>query len=566
MTESTPTLPQRLSDFIAVFTPKCVTCLREGYGAPRFVKDLLSGLTVAIVALPLSLGIAIASGTKPEAGLFTAIIAGFLISLFGGSRYQIGGPTAAFIVVVYRVIEHHGYDGMLLATLLAGGILLLIGLLQLGTYIKYIPYPVTIGFTAGIGLTILVSQLADVLGLKTGKLPGEFVPKLHALIAAFPSFNAQTALLSVLCIVLMYGLHRFLPRWPYMLIVVAGATLAAPFLFPEVATIGQKFGDLPRLPPAPQMPAFSLEKLHAVLPDAVTIALLAGIESLLSAVVADGMTGRRHRSNMELVAQGIANMASAFFGGLPATGAIARTATNIRAGATSPVSGMLHAVFLLVFMFVAGPLVLHVPLCALAAVLAIVAWNMTEVNVVGNFLYHATWGDRTVLLATLVLTVFYDLTVGIETGVVLAAIKFMHNMASLVEVETHGAIVDKDRPDVVRAPRPLFDQPALPSDVVIFRIHGPFFFGAASELTKVTSRVGSAPRLFLLDFNDVPLIDSTGAASLKAMIENTKASGTHMVLTAVRPNVMRILHRYGVDALGAGFAPTITEALSQNTK
>jgi SulP family sulfate permease len=552
-------------NYAALFVPKLVTCLREGYGLGRLAKDALAGLTVAIVALPLSMGIAIGSGAPPETGLFTAVIAGFLTSAFGGSRYQIGGPTAAFIVVVYRVIEKHGYDGMLLATLTAGLILLVVGFLRLGTYIKYIPYPVTIGFTAGIGFTILVSQLADLLGLPVGKLPGEFIPKLQALSTALPGFHGTTLILSAGCLLGMYLLHRFRPRWPYMLIMVTAAALAVAFFLPEIKTIGDRFENIPRLPPAPHLPPFSFEKFRAILPDAATIALLAGIESLLSAVVADGMTGRRHRSNAELVAQGVANIGSAFFGGLPATGAIARTATNIRAGATSPVAGMLQAVFLLLFMLAAAPLMMEVPLCALAAVLVVVAWNMSEVNVVGQFLSHATNGDRTVVLATFVCTVFYDLTLGIEVGVVLAAIKFMHNMANVVEVETHSTLIEEDRPDVLRAPRPWFDLPDLPKDVVVYRIHGPFFFGAASELTKVMRRVGSAPRLFILDFQDVPLLDSTGAASLKGMIENMRGQPTRMIFTAVRPHVMRNLQRYGVGAeLDVLFAATIAEAVKQN--
>jgi SulP family sulfate permease len=549
------------SNFIALFTPKLVTCLREGYDGKRFIKDIIAGLTVAIVAMPLAMGIAIGSGATPQQGLFTAIIAGFIISAFGGSRFQIGGPTAAFVIVVYRVIDKHGMDGMLLATLAAGVILVAAGFLRLGTYIKYIPYPVTLGFTAGIGFTILAGQTADLFGLSAGKLPGEFIPKIAALIHALPTWHAPTLILSMACIAGMYLLHRFFPRLPYFLIIVAGATAAVFFLPDGILTIGDKFGSIPSMLPNPALPAFSFEKLRAVLPDAVTIALLAGIESLLSTVVADGMTGRRHRSNMELVAQGLANIASGLFGGLPATGAIARTATNIRAGATSPVAGMLHAGFLLLFMIAGTGLIIHIPLCALAVVLAVVAWNMMEIRVLGSFLAHATMGDRVVVLATMLCTIFYDLTIGIEVGVVLAAIKFMHNMANLVEVETNMKLLDQDQPDVLRPPRPLFDMPDLPDGVVIFRIHGPFFFGAASELSKVTSRIGAAPRLLILDFQDVPLLDSTGAASLKGIFKNALNSTTRIVLTAVQPQVARNLERYGVNQFGYKLVRDIPEAL-----
>jgi SulP family sulfate permease len=281
------------SNFIALFTPKLVTCLREGYDGKRFIKDIIAGLTVAIVAMPLAMGIAIGSGATPQQGLFTAIIAGFIISAFGGSRFQIGGPTAAFVIVVYRVIDKHGMDGMLLATLAAGVILVVAGFLRLGTYIKYIPYPVTLGFTAGIGFTILAGQTADLFGLSAGKLPGEFIPKIAALIHALPTWHAPTLILSMACIAGMYLLHRFFPRLPYFLIIVAGATAAVFFLPDGILTIGDKFGSIPSMLPNPALPAFSFEKLRAVLPDAVTIALLAGIESLLSTVVADGMTGRR---------------------------------------------------------------------------------------------------------------------------------------------------------------------------------------------------------------------------------------------------------------------------------
>ena len=535
-----------LRGFFALFTPKLVTCLREGYGPKRFIKDAIAGLTVAIVALPLAMGIALGSGASPGQGLFTAIIAGFIISALGGSRYQIGGPTAAFIIVVARTLEHHGMEGLALATLMAGGMLVLAGFFRLGTIIKYIPYPVTIGFTAGIGLTILVGQLGDLLGLKTGALPSAFVPKVQALLHALPGYDVKTLILSAGVLAVILILNRLFPRLPHFLIATVLAALAAALLPLEVATVGSKFGGIASMIPAPHLPEISLEKMSAVFPDAATIAILAGIESLLSAVVADGMTGRTHRSNIELVAQGIANIASPLFGGLPATGAIARTAANIRAGATSPVSGMLHAGFLLLFVLVAAPLTSYVPLAALAAILAVVAWNMSEVTVVGNFLAHATVGDRVVMMATMLLTVFYDLTLGIEVGMVLAAAKFMHNMASLVEIETNQALIENDKPDIIRTPRPLFDLPDLPKDVAIFRFHGPFFFGAAAELLKATRRDAQAAKLFILDFQDVPLLDSTGAASLKSIIESASRQGAKVVLTSVRASVVKILARHAV--------------------
>jgi SulP family sulfate permease len=550
--------------FVDLFTPKLVTALREGYDLKRFAADVIAGLTVAIVALPLAMGIAIASGTTPDRGLFTAVVAGFIISALGGSRFQIGGPTAAFIVVVYRTIEQHGYDGLVLATLIAGLMLLVIGYLRLGTYIKYIPYPVTIGFTAGIGITIFVSQVADLLGLQTGKLPGDFIPKIEALAAALPTLNPTAVALSALSIFTILYLRRTRPKWPGFLIAVVGAAVLTTVLSLDVVTIGSKFGAIPRVPPYPELPAMSLAKIQAVLPDAITIAILSGIESLLSAVVADGMTGRKHRSNCELVAQGYANVASALFGGLPATGAIARTATNIRAGSTGPVSGVLHAVFLLVFMLVAAPLTAYVPLAVLAGILAIVAWNMSEAHVVLRLIRNSGWGDRAVVLSTMLLTVFYDLTVGIEVGVVLAAILFMHHMAEAVEIESHTPLIDRDHADDRDAPA--YDPLATDKDVVVYRINGPFFFGAASQLGTVLGRIGERPRLLVLDFEAVPLVDSTGAAALKGVIADFHKRGAEVVLTAMARPVRRSLIRFGIRKpdVHVFTAPSIAAALARD--
>jgi SulP family sulfate permease len=364
--------------FRDLFTPKLVTVLREGYGLRHFQRDAIAGLTVAIVALPLSMAIAIASGMPPERGLFTAIIGGFLISALGGSRFQIGGPAGAFIVLIASIIERHGYDGLVLATFLAGIMLIAIGYLRLGTYIKFIPYPVTVGFTAGIATIIFASQLKEIFGLDLAKEPAAFLPKIEALWGAASTFRPAALAIALIGIVLIVVLRRYRPHWPGFLIAVVVASVAAYFLRLDIATIGTRFGGVPSMLPAPSLPDFSLAKIVAVFPDAISIAILGGIESLLSAVVADGMTGRRHRSNCELVAQGVANIGSVMFGGMCATGTIARTATNVRAGAHGPISGILHAVYLLLFMLVAAPLMSLVPLAVLASVLAIVSWNMAE--------------------------------------------------------------------------------------------------------------------------------------------------------------------------------------------
>lgn len=551
--------------FVDLFTPKLITTLREGYDLKRFSADVVAGLTVAIVALPLAMGIAIASGTTPDRGLFTAVIAGFIISALGGSRFQIGGPTAAFIVVVYRSIESHGYDGLLLATLLAGIILVVIGYMRLGTYIKYIPYPVTIGFTAGIGVTIFFSQLADLLGLTTDKLPGDFIPKLEALFAALPTLQPTALALSAISIFVILVLRRYRPKWPGFLIAVMIVSFLTILLSLDVMTVGSKFGEIPRIPPAPHIPVFSLAKIQAVFSDAVTIAILACIESLLSAVVADGMTGRRHRSNCELVAQGFANIASAFFGGLPATGAIARTATNIRSGATSPVSGIVHAAFLLIFMLIAAPLASYVPLSVLAAILTVVAWNMSEVDVVARLIRDSGWGDRAVLLSTLSLTVFQDLTVGIEVGVVLAAVLFMHHMAEAVEVERHGGtrLIDRDEADPPAGSQEPY-HPEFSDNVIVYRINGPFFFGAANRLSATLTRIGSRPKRIVLDFCSVPLIDTTGAAALKGVIATASDRGADVVLVGVTRPVARALIRFGIRQpdVHVMTAPTLEAAVN----
>ncbi len=362
-------------DFVELFTPKLVSALRAGYTLADLRRDAAAGLTVAIVALPLAMAIGIASGATPEQGLVTAIVAGFLISALGGSRFQIGGPTAAFIVIVAGTIERQGYDGMLMAMVIAGLILIALGLLRLGTYIKYIPYPVVTGFTAGIAVSIFASQIKDFAGLEID-LPAGFVEKLQALPAALPSANPAAIGIALLALAIIIGLKLYRPKWPGFLIAVAACSGAAFLADLAIPTIGSAFGGVPRSLPMPSFPTFSLDKVREVRPDAIAIALLAGIESLLSAVVADGMTGRRHRSNCELVAQGIANLASAAFAGLPATGAIARTATNIRAGGRTPMAGIFHAVFLLLFVLVAAPLLSYIPLAALAAILTLVAWNI----------------------------------------------------------------------------------------------------------------------------------------------------------------------------------------------
>ena len=402
-----------------LYRPKLVTTFVEGYSLDKFRKDSLAGLTVAIVALPLSMAIAVASGVSPERGLYTAIIGGFLVSALGGSRFQIGGPAGAFIVLVAATLSQFGMTGLMLAVLLSGLFLTVIGLLGLGSLIRHIPHAVTVGFTAGIAVTILASQLSGLAGLALDHEPGPLFPKLAALAGAFSSLNPAALTIGVGSAVSIFLLRRFKPHWPGMLLAVVGASAFAALFQLPVETIGSRFGDLPRGLPVPHLPAFSAQLVLQILPAAMSFALLGGIESLLSAKVADGMTRRKHRSNMELVAQGVANMASACFGGISVTGTIARTATNVRAGAASPVSGIMHAVFLLLFLLVAAPLARFVPLAALAGVLVVVCWYMVEK---AEFVrLWRDWRSALVLGTTFALTMIESLTLGILAGCLVAA-------------------------------------------------------------------------------------------------------------------------------------------------
>lgn len=520
------------NDQTSAFAPKLVSVLREGYGLALFRQDALAGLTVAIVALPLSMAISIASGAGPAPGLFTAIVGGFLISAFGGSRHQIGGPAGAFIVLIAAIIDRHGMDGLFLATIMAGIFMLLLGVLRLGTLIKFIPQPVTIGFTAGIAVIIFASQIRDLLGLTLAvREPVALLPKISVLAGAMGSINPAAVLVSLGTMAIILGLKRLRPHWPGLLIAVVLAAVVVQALGLPIETIGSRFGAVPSSLPAPQLPVVSLSKIEAVLPDALAIALLGSIESLLSAVVADGMTGRRHRSNTELVAQGMANIGSALFGGICATGTIARTATNVRAGAHGPVSGMLHAVYLLLFMLLAAPLMARIPLAALAGILAIVAWNMAEKHAILSLIRHRG-PDLAVFAATFLLTVFRDLTEGILVGVLLGAVLFAVRMARLVEVSVGMGVTDQ------AGERPIEQQD---DDIIVYRISGPLFFGSTPRFGEVMARIGMRPKGFILDLSAVPLIDASGADAVLGFAEGEARRGTIVIFAGARPDVRRML-------------------------
>ncbi|MEI9983680.1 MAG: SulP family inorganic anion transporter [Aliidongia sp.] len=544
--------------FAELFTPKLVTILRERYGAADFRADLIAGLTVAIVALPLSMAIAIACGVTPDRGLYTAAVGGFVVSALGGSRFQIGGPAGAFIVLVAAAVDRFGVDGLLLATMMSGAILITIGFLRLGTFIKYIPYPVTVGFTAGIAVIIFASQIKDLLGLTLpGKEPGPIVEKLAALGPALPSANPAAIGLTLFVIATIIALRRVRPHWPGFLIAVVLTTALATLCHLPVETIGSRFGGIPQTLPAPHLPPFSVAKAIELLPTAISFALLGCIESLLSAVVADSMTGRRHRSNCELVAQGVANIASPLFGGICVTGAIARTATNIRAGARGPVAGMLHALFLLLFMLVAAPLARFIPLAALAGVLAVVAWNMAEKHAFATLL-RASRGDAVVLLTTFLLTVFRDLTEGILVGFGIGVLLFVHRMAQAIEIDNPLLPSEEDQADT---PRTAYDA-ALASDpdIVVYRISGAFFFGAASSVSATLDRIGQQAKAYIIDFAAVPVMDSTAAAMLEGFVRRMDRRGAAVFVSGARPAVRHVLVTHGLKPPQVRYKPNIEVA------
>ena len=549
--------------FAELYSPKLITVLREGYGLPDFRADVIAGLTVAIVALPLSMAIAIASGVAPGRGLTTAVVGGFIVSLLGGSRFQIGGPAGAFIVLVAITSDRHGIEGVILATLIAGVLLIAAGFLRLGTYIKFIPYPVTVGFTAGIAVIIFASQLRDLFGITlAGKEPGELIPKLSALAGAAHTVNASAMSIAAFSIAIIVMLRRLRPAWPGVLIAVVLAAVATWALSLPVETIGTRFGGIPRELPLPAWPAFSFEKASAVFPDAISFALLGAIESLLSAVVADGMTGRRHRSNCELVAQGFANIGSALFGGICVTGTIARTATNVRAGARGPVSGMLHSVFLLAFMLIAAPLASYIPLAALASVLVVVAWNMAEKREFAT-LIRSSRSDATVLLATFLLTVFRDLTEGILVGFALGAVIFINRMAEMTGIEDGTPLVSADRADGDDDDRAPYDSKlAADPDVLVYRITGAFFFGAASTVGTVLDGIADRRKAFVVDFAAVPFLDSTAANAMSRVAARAKRQGVKLFITGASPAVRRALLTHGVTPPRARYRETIARAMA----
>lgn len=510
---------------------------KHGFSKEDFYADALAGLVVAIVALPLAMAIAIASNLPPQRGLFTAIVAGFLISAHGGSRYQIGGPTAAFIVTVAMVAMKHGYEGLVLSTIMAGGILMIMAFVRAGELIKFIPYPVIIGFTSGIALLIAFSQIRDLFGLSITTIPPDFLHKLFVYLNHLNETNFYAVAVAAGSLGIMIFTNKYIPRIPGPIMVVTVSALAVWMLNLPVETIQSRFGTLPSTLPAPIWPQITFEKLRLLLPDAITIATLAAIESLLSAVVADGMTGTKHKSNAELFGQGIANIASGIFGGLPATGAIARTAINIKSGARTPMAGIMHAFWLFVFMFFFASLIVKIPLAALAAILLVVAWNMSEIKHIREIMV-APKSDQMVLLVTFLLTVLVDLNFAIQAGIALASILFIDQMMK----STHIKAVDREGedPDSIQ-------NKSIPQGVDVYEIQGPLFFGVAEKLLDTLLLFEKPSHVFILRMRYVPLIDAAGLHAIQVLHERLKSTGTVLILSGVNTHVRRFLQQTHID-------------------
>lgn len=532
------------------FIPKSVLLLKSGYSATTFRKDLLAGITVGIIALPLAMAFAISSGVTPDRGLFTAIVAGFLISALGGSRAQIGGPTGAFVVIVYDIIQRTGYEGLALSTLIAAGILVLLGIFRLGSWIKYVPHPLVIGFTTGIALIIFSAQMKDFFGLTMGAPPTGFIEKWIVYAAAFPTLHFPTFFLGAGTLALILCIRLFIPRVPWGIGAIVVATIVSVGFHLDVATIQSKFGEIPRSLPMPCLPSLyvPLDRLNEVFIDAITIALLAAIESLLSAVIADGMMGTRHKSNCELVGQGIANFASILFGGIPATGAIARTAANIKTGAQTPVAGMIHAITVFLIMLCLAPWVSKIPLAALAAVLIMIAWNMSELP---HFirLFKAQVGDVAILLTAFLLTVFVDITVAVLFGMILASFLFMKRMSEYSKTAslTHlfkepSEFAEKYDPDALI-------HKSVPPNVEVYELQGPFFFAVADILKDLLANLKKPPKVFILRMRHVPLIDASGMHALKEFYHKCKHTRTVLLLSGVKGQAAKDLEAFGLTDL-----------------
>jgi sulfate permease, SulP family len=528
--------------FSREFEPKLVTVLHEGYTRSLFAQDAMAGIVVGFIALPLAIAFAIASGVRPEQGLVTAIVAGFLISALGGSRVQIGGPTGAFVVLIYGVVHRYGYDGLAVATMMAGVLLLIMGLMRLGTVIRFVPYPVTVGFTSGIALIIAASQIRDALGMRMDSVPADFVQKLQAYSAHLESLNPWAVGVCAATILTVRLWPRISARVPSLLVALVAMTALVHWLGVPVETIASRFGEVPTGLPSPSFPKIDWAIVRELVSPAIAIALLGGIESLLSAVVADGMTGRRHRSNAELLAQGVANIASPLFGGIPATGAIARTATNIKSGARTPFAGIIHAVTLLGILLLVGDWAELIPMPVLAGILLVVAYNMSEWRLFAGLL-RGPRSDILVLTATFGLTVLVDLVVAIQVGVVMAALLFMRRMAEVTQVRVTTNQLSEEEGE--GAPDPALRPPA---GVEVFDIRGSFFFGSAQKFSEVIATVEHKPKVVILRLREVLAIDATGLKALDETLAKFRRLGTVLLVSGAQPQPLSAMRGSGFIA------------------
>lgn len=540
--------------------PKLFT-IAKSLTKEQIIKDINAGIIVGIVALPLAIAFAIASGVSPESGLITAIIGGFIISVLGGSRVQIGGPTGAFIVIVYGIVQQYGINGLMIATLMAGIILILMGLAKFGSAIKFIPHPVTVGFTSGIALIILSSQVKDFFGLAIDKVPADFTDKWFVYIQNFSTINWETTGIAVLSLAIILLWPKVTNKVPGSLIAVFVSTLIVYIFKSEVTTIGSLFGEISNKIPAPSFPHLDLAMVKELIMPATTIALLAAIEALLSAVVADGMIGGRHRSNMELIAMGVANIASPLFGGIPVTGAIARTATNVKNGGRSPIAGIVHAAVLLLIMLFVGSYAALIPMATLAAILVVVAYNMSEWRSFAG-LMKSPRSDVIVLLTTFLLTVLIDLTVAIEIGMLLAVFLFMRRMSEVTNVE----VVKREfREDEESSDAQSIEKKNIPAGVEVYEINGPFFFGATAKFQDALRDSGSKPEVLIIRMRNVPAIDASGIHTLEQVYHSSKKQGIAVIFSGVHTQPLVAFTQSGfLDLVGEkNFYGNIDDALER---
>lgn len=548
------------------FSPKLFEVLKKGYSLEYFKRDCIAGMTVAVISIPLAMALAIASGATPAQGLYTAVVAGFFIAFLGGSRYQIGGPTGAFVVVISNVMTQYGYNGLAMTMIVAGVALIIAGYFKLGTYIKYIPYPVVLGFTAGIGLLLISTQIKDLLGLHMENVPGEFLPKWKAYFDNLNNFTLSSVIIALLSFGIIFFVQIKAPKKPAYLLCVIGTALVV-FVFTKfgvgIDTIGNRFGGIPHFLPMPRLPDFDLQLLLKVLPSGLTIAFLTGVESLLSATVVDSMSGDNHNSNAEVIGEGIAGLMCMLFTGVPASAAIARTATNFKAQAYSPIAGMMHSVFLLLFMLILSPVAKYIPLSCLSVILLLIGWNMLGIDKMYKVVKGPT-GDRYTLLVTLSLTILVDLNTAISVGFIMASIIFMHRMSREIEIETEENVLEytfggRDMSEMMHA-----------KGVMSLRLSGPLFFGGASHISGFLKKIDQAPKVLILRMGYVPVVDATGANIIIEFVKKLLKYNTKIIFSNVKRQPKRVLfdafETEGIDSKYFLTAPHFEDALKMAQK